>query len=435
MFKKILSLLLSIGFVWGQPFNSSNEISLNAENLIGQWTFDELHLNMHLTSGVNQTISDYNQSMGYTPSQGAILVSGAINGQMNYTNLRMVSWNQYYYGMTMLQISNNPISYGYESEDLEYPYYHFTYQLDGDSLECELNLISIVEGDTISTIWYSNNVNESTVFIDTTSNVVEIDSLLLLNIDSIDSIDSVLLSGQLTVNQIDIVAGESFTISYPYDVFLDYRDISWDFFEDNIGIRVFEQGGHHNYWWSDSVQFNWTVTDDSIFIDDSSFSMLSFSYEILDDTLFFSNTYNSCEVAHYGCDQHLEMMSSQFGIEGLQQALNEEIRTYVYTNPLFVIDNDILPNDIVLQQNYPNPFNPITTLRYHIPQDINVNITIFDMMGRRVKTLINEFQSSGYKSIQWDATNNQGEPVSAGVYLYKIQAGDFIDTKKMILLK
>ena len=181
---RYISLLLFIGLAWGQPFNSPNEISLNADNLIGQWTFDELHLNMHLTSGVNQTISDYNQSMGYTPSQGAILISGAINGQMNYTNLRMVSWNQYYYGMTMLQISNNPISYGYESEDLEYPYYHFTYQLDGDSLECELKLTSIVEGDTISTIWYSNNVNESTVFIDTTSYVVEIDSLLLFNIDS-----------------------------------------------------------------------------------------------------------------------------------------------------------------------------------------------------------------------------------------------------------
>ena len=429
---KHLTLLLFIGLAWGQPFNSPNEISLNADNLIGQWTFDELHLNMHLTSGVNQTISDYNQSMGYTPSQGVILISGAINGQMNYTNLRMVSWNQYYYGMTMLQISNNSISYGYESEDLEYPYYHFTYQLDGDSLECELNLTSIVEEDTISTIWYSNNVNESTVFIDTTSNVVEIDSLLLLNIDSIDS---VLLSGQLTVDQIDVVAGESFTISYPYDVFLDYRDISWDFFGDSTGVRVFEQGGHHNYWWSDSVQFNWTATDDSIFIDDSSFSMLSFSYEILGDTLFFSNTYNSCEVAHYECDQHLDMMSSQFGIEDLQQVLNEEIRTYLNTNPLFVNDNNILPNNIVLQQNYPNPFNPITTLRYDIPQDINVNITIYDMTGRQVKTLINGFQTSGYKSIQWNATNNTGKPVSAGVYFYTIQAGDFVDTKKMILLK
>ena len=56
-------------------------------------------------------------------------------------------------------------------------------------------------------------------------------------------------------------------------------------------------------------------------------------------------------------------------------------------------------------------------------------------MGRVINGLVTSKQSSGYKSIQWDATNNQGEPVSAGIYLYKIQAGDFVDTKKMILLK
>ena len=64
-----------------------------------------------------------------------------------------------------------------------------------------------------------------------------------------------------------------------------------------------------------------------------------------------------------------------------------------------------------------------------------MDITIYDMLGNVVNNLVKTNQSSGYKSIQWDATNNQGEPVSAGVYLYKIQAGDFADTKKMILLK
>ena len=57
------------------------------------------------------------------------------------------------------------------------------------------------------------------------------------------------------------------------------------------------------------------------------------------------------------------------------------------------------------------------------------------MLGNVVNNLVNTNQSLGYKSIQWNATNNQGEPVSAGVYLYKIQAGDFVDTKKMILIK
>jgi flagellar hook assembly protein FlgD len=74
-------------------------------------------------------------------------------------------------------------------------------------------------------------------------------------------------------------------------------------------------------------------------------------------------------------------------------------------------------------------------LKYELPEDSFVDVTVYDLLGNVVKNLINGDQSSGYKSIQWNSTNNQGEPVSAGVYLYKIQAGDFVVTKKMILLK
>ena len=89
----------------------------------------------------------------------------------------------------------------------------------------------------------------------------------------------------------------------------------------------------------------------------------------------------------------------------------------------------------MIQQNYPNPFNPVTNILYNLPEDGFVKITVFDILGNVINQLVNEVQNSGYKSIQWNATNNQGEPVSAGVYLYKVQAGDFVDTKKMILLK
>ena len=85
--------------------------------------------------------------------------------------------------------------------------------------------------------------------------------------------------------------------------------------------------------------------------------------------------------------------------------------------------------------NYPNPFNPVTTLQYDLPKDGFINITIYDMMGKVVKNLVRSHQRAGYKSVQWNATNNEGQSVSAGLYLYKIQAGDFVDTKKMILLK
>ena len=97
--------------------------------------------------------------------------------------------------------------------------------------------------------------------------------------------------------------------------------------------------------------------------------------------------------------------------------------------------NSIIPVDYSLHQNYPNPFNPVTTLRYDLPENGLVNITIYDMLGNEINKLVNEVQNSGYKSIHWNATNNQGQTVSAGVYLYTIEAGDFMQTKKMILLK
>ena len=85
--------------------------------------------------------------------------------------------------------------------------------------------------------------------------------------------------------------------------------------------------------------------------------------------------------------------------------------------------------------NYPNPFNPVTTLRYELPKDSFVDVTVYDMLGNVVKSLVNGKQSYGYKSIQWNALNNQGKPVSAGVYIFSFQSGNFVDSKKMILLK
>ena len=99
------------------------------------------------------------------------------------------------------------------------------------------------------------------------------------------------------------------------------------------------------------------------------------------------------------------------------------------------VDGLQLPDVYALHQNYPNPFNPFTTLRYDLPENAMVNITIYDMMGRVVKTMVNSEQEAGFKSIQWDGTNHAGATVSAGLYLYTIQAGSFHQTKKMILLK
>ena len=108
---------------------------------------------------------------------------------------------------------------------------------------------------------------------------------------------------------------------------------------------------------------------------------------------------------------------------------------YSEMNLSFIDQNKPIPEQIVIHQSYPNPFNPVATLRYDLPEGTFVSITVYDMLGNVVNNLVNDYQTVGYKSVQWDATNNEGQPVSAGVYLYSIEAGDFRNTKKMIFLK
>lgn len=89
-----------------------------------------------------------------------------------------------------------------------------------------------------------------------------------------------------------------------------------------------------------------------------------------------------------------------------------------------------IPSTITLEQNYPNPFNPVTTIRYAIPSETNVTLTIYNLLGQSVRELINERQSAGWKEIRWDASN-----LSSGIYFYKLAAGSMTQMKKTILLK
>jgi len=98
-------------------------------------------------------------------------------------------------------------------------------------------------------------------------------------------------------------------------------------------------------------------------------------------------------------------------------------------------ESNQLPTAFNLYNNYPNPFNPTTQIRYNLSEDAMVSITIYDIMGRSIRSLVNSKQTAGYRSIRWDGKNNLGEPVSAGMYIYTIQAGEFRQTKKMVLLK
>ena len=125
-----------------------------------------------------------------------------------------------------------------------------------------------------------------------------------------------------------------------------------------------------------------------------------------------------------------------FATDGMDTTMSSDIwNVTLDASGVLSVDGELLPTEFALHQNYPNPFNPTTTLRYDLPQDSHVLITIYDIRGRKVKTLINENQNAGYRITQWNATNDFGQPISAGMYIYAIQAGDFRTVKKMILLK
>jgi len=98
-------------------------------------------------------------------------------------------------------------------------------------------------------------------------------------------------------------------------------------------------------------------------------------------------------------------------------------------------NKDIIAEDFILYDNYPNPFNPSTNISYSILNREYVNIGIFDVNGSKVIDLFNGYESAGTYSIDWNGKNEKGIQVSAGVYLYSIEAGEFRQTKKMILLK
>ncbi len=100
-----------------------------------------------------------------------------------------------------------------------------------------------------------------------------------------------------------------------------------------------------------------------------------------------------------------------------------------------VVNPNNQPRQYKLQQNYPNPFNSSTLIKYALKKDVNVTINIYNILGQKVKTLVNEYQSAGYKLIIWDGTNDNGKGVSSGIYFYKLIAGEFIDKKKLAIIK
>jgi hypothetical protein len=99
------------------------------------------------------------------------------------------------------------------------------------------------------------------------------------------------------------------------------------------------------------------------------------------------------------------------------------------------LESVAIPLTYTLEQNYPNPFNPQTTIRYGIPEDGTVSLTIYNLEGKLIKRLENRYKAAGYHQILWDGTNDSGKSISTGVYIYRMMAGKFSSVRKMVFLK
>ena len=211
--------------------------------------------------------------------------------------------------------------------------------------------------------------------------------------------------------------------------------------EDKLIISMYWGGGLGKIFVSDDYGTSWTGLNQ--FPVDHSVNAIVSKYNVL-----YVGTGSSLSGVYYTSNL-IDWIDYSAGLESYDRSVSQLVVTneFLYKTgstinshkiPLPQLGSNwgtLIPVEVTIYQNYPNPFNPITSLRYDLPEDGLVNITIYDMMGRIVKTLENSSQTAGYKSIRWNATNDRNKPVSAGLYLYTIQAGKFRQTKKMVLLK
>ena len=149
------------------------------------------------------------------------------------------------------------------------------------------------------------------------------------------------------------------------------------------------------------------------------------------------------EHIHWGCHEVYSVLplndgyimyvgTSRLSIHSINRAVfMARSDTTLYIDPVGVLSNHtIIPERYSLSQNFPNPFNPVTNIKYDLPKDVFVTIKIYDLLGRKIKTLVSEFKRAGSYLVSFN-----GSELASGVYIYGIQAGDFIRVKRMVLIK
>ena len=425
------------------------------ENLHGVWDHESSTANLWMTFASAQTIQNPAQIHGFEPSNGSIIIDDINNSELKY--MFYISPGYYYEDAFQLFLGNNPLidveSDSYFDgdsipENVILPYYRLeyfsapSYQYFGG----DLVVIDTLDGQIIEK-WYMVDNSSGSINIDSSFNVV-VNNLTVTSEDY--SPTSYTLSGMLVPDTLHVNAGEETEVALPiftsdFSLVGDDESMQWQFYSDGTGREIYS-GEEYYYSWSDTVEIEWYTSNDSLYVvnydnEDNISDTMGLAYSINNDILNLEGTMNFCEMMDdYEADYCYDMMEMMIGADDIQEIkmrinimMNFNDGTFAELDPNY--DESVLPTSFNLNQNYPNPFNPITSIQYELPEDALVNITIYDMMGRNVKTLINGLQKAGYRSVQWNATNSSNEPVSAGLYIYTIQSGNFLQTRKMVLVK
>ena len=232
---------------------------------------------------------------------------------------------------------------------------------------------------------------------------------------------------------------------------INWSLISQDIYTHMVYTLVFSlnTNGETNFFagtWSDGVFLstnfgeNWTQVNNGFSY--SNYDLAINTFFVFDTTVFVGTCYqgvyiwNNDERSWNNINEGLASLKiSSLAVSG-SYLLAGTYDGGVWRRPLSEMITSLentsttLPTQFTLSQNYPNPFNPSTTIKYSVTQSSNVVLKIFDVLGKEVATLINEEKPAGNYEVEFDASN-----LSSGVYLYKLQAGNFVETKKMILLR
>jgi hypothetical protein len=203
---------------------------------------------------------------------------------------------------------------------------------------------------------------------------------------------------------------------------------------DTIGVRVADDAGKPVG--GGRVKAKWEISENTP--GDGNYTIRVGWMRKLEDSIFYNSSLSNWRI--FRLSDTTQIASTGYskptmpGGRSIQHASITTLDMFTvgtFTNLTDVEESPMdVPVEFSLKQNYPNPFNPSTTIRYELPKASHVTLTVYDLLGREVATLVNDVEEPGYKSVQWDASR-----FSSGVYFCRLTAGEFIQTRKLLLVR